>query len=168
MSSRQRQRLFDGYDTRQQSSSPYGRRENDSPYPSYPAPNSATPPVGAFYAYPSSNGSTGQFRTATPNAKGQLSDATLDALESNTEEQVSGLTSKVKALKDLTIAIGSEIRDSTNLANSMNDGFDSTSTRLKGTMNRMLRMAEKTGVGWKAWLGFFAAVILLFWYVWLS
>lgn len=28
-------------------------------------------------------------------------------------------------------------------------------------------MAQKTGVGWKVWLGFFAAVIFLFWYVWL-
>ena len=63
--------------------------------------------------------------------------------------------------------MGDEIRDSTNLANSMNDTFDSTAIRLKSTMNRMLRMAEKTGISWKVWLGFFAAVILLFWYVWL-
>lgn len=34
-------------------------------------------------------------------------------------------------------------------------------------MNRMLRMAERTGVGWKVWLGFFFAVFLLFFYVWL-
>jgi blocked-early-in-transport protein 1 len=34
-------------------------------------------------------------------------------------------------------------------------------------MNRMLRMAQKTGVGWKVWLIFFAFVIALFWYVWL-
>lgn len=49
----------------------------------------------------------------------------------------------------------------------MNDSFGSTQLRLKGTMNRMLRMAERTGVGWKVWLGFFAAVCLLFTYVWL-
>jgi len=78
---------------------------------------------------------------------------------------MAGLSGKVKRLKDLTMAIGDEIRDSTGLANSMNDTFDSTTVRLKGTMRRMLRMAEKTGVGWKVWLGFFAAVILLFWYV---
>jgi blocked-early-in-transport protein 1 len=34
-------------------------------------------------------------------------------------------------------------------------------------MRRMLRMAESTGVGWRVWLGFFAAVMLLFFYVWL-
>lgn len=49
----------------------------------------------------------------------------------------------------------------------MNDSFDSTRQRLRGTMKRMLRMAERTGVGWKVWLAFFAAIILLFWYVWL-
>jgi blocked-early-in-transport protein 1 len=32
-------------------------------------------------------------------------------------------------------------------------------------MNRMLRMAEKTGVGWKVWVGFFAFLVVLFWYV---
>lgn len=74
---------------------------------------------------------------------------------------------KVLRLKDLTMQIGDEIRDSTALAEKMNEGFEGTSRRLKGTMKRMLRMAEKTGIGWKVWLGFFAAVILLFWWVWL-
>jgi blocked-early-in-transport protein 1 len=67
----------------------------------------------------------------------------------------------------LTIAIGDEIRDSTTLAEKMNDQFESSRLKIKGTMNRMLRMAQKTGVGWKVWLGFFAVVGFLFWYVWL-
>ena len=67
----------------------------------------------------------------------------------------------------MTNLIGDEIRDSTKLADTMNDSFELSRTKLKGTMNRMLRMAEKTGVGWRVWLGFFAAVGLLFWYVWL-
>jgi len=67
----------------------------------------------------------------------------------------------------LTLAIGDEIRDSTNLANSMNDSFDSTSAVLKNTMNRMLIMAEKTGIGWRVWLLFFALVVFLFFYVWI-
>jgi blocked-early-in-transport protein 1 len=67
----------------------------------------------------------------------------------------------------LTIAIGDEIRDSTSLAEKMNDQFEGSRLKIKGTMNRMLRMAQKTGVGWKVWLGFFAAVGFLFWYVWL-
>jgi len=47
----------------------------------------------------------------------------------------------------------------------MNSTFENTQARLKGTMNRMLRMAEKTGVGWRIWLLFFVVVILLFMYV---
>jgi blocked-early-in-transport protein 1 len=66
----------------------------------------------------------------------------------------------------MTIAIGDEIRDSSALAEKMNDSFDGTRVRLRGTMNRMLVMAERTGVGWKVWLGFFAAVGFLFFYVW--
>jgi len=107
------------------------------------------------------------FRPATPNRKGQYSDAVLSELESQNDDQVEGMSAKVKMLKDITIAIGDEIRDSSKLADKMNDSFDNTRVRLKGTMNRMLRMAERTGVGWRVWLGFFAAVIFLFWYVWL-
>lgn len=65
------------------------------------------------------------------------------------------------------MSIGDEIRDSTALAEKMNDTFEGTRNRLRGTMNRMLRMAERTGVGWKVWLGFFVFVFLLFAYVWL-
>ena len=67
----------------------------------------------------------------------------------------------------MTIAIGDEIKSSSSLADTMNDGFDNTRVRLRGTMNRMLRMAEKTGVGWRVWVLFFAAVWLVFVYVWL-
>ena len=71
-------------------------------------------------------------------------------------------------LTQLTHLIGDEIRDSTTLAEKMNDQFENSRHKIKGTMNRMLRMAQKTGVGWKVWVGFFAAVILLFWWVWLG
>ncbi|MCJ1313230.1 protein transport protein bet1 [Agyrium rufum] len=114
-----------------------------------------------------SGGINGGFRAATPNSRGQYNDAVLDELESQNDQQVEGMSAKVRMLKDLTVKIGDEIRDSSKLADSMNDTFDSTRVRLKGTMNRMLRMAEKTGVGWRVWLMFFAAVIFVFWYVWL-
>lgn len=67
----------------------------------------------------------------------------------------------------MTVAIGDEIRESSALADKMNEGFDKTRLRLRGTWNRMLVMAERTGVGWKAWLAFFAAVIFIFIWVWL-
>jgi len=109
----------------------------------------------------------GGYRPATPNKRGQYSGAVLDELESQNDSQVEGIMGKVKVLKDMTIAIGDEIRDSSAIAEKMNDSFDQTRLRLRGTMNRMLLMAQRTGVGWKAWLGFFAAVCLIFTYVWL-
>ncbi|KAK1830771.1 hypothetical protein QBC39DRAFT_103338 [Podospora conica] len=119
---------------------------------------------GSGYGQPSSSAG---FRPATPNARGQYSDAVLNELESQNDAQVDGILGKVRILKDMTMAIGDEIRDSSALADKMNDGFDRTRLRLRGTMNRMLVMAERTGVGWKVWLGFFAAVVLVFMYVWL-
>ncbi|KAF2196831.1 hypothetical protein GQ43DRAFT_382390 [Delitschia confertaspora ATCC 74209] len=147
-------------------------------------PSSSTTPAFAAYPGNSSNGSIGGyggggyggpnggaaaagFRKASPNSRGQYSDAVLSELESQNDGEIGVLTGKVKMLKDITLAIGDEIRDSTALAEKMNDSFDSTRVRLRGTMNRMLRMAERTGVGWKVWLAFFAAVGVLFWYVWL-
>ncbi|KZZ91474.1 Target SNARE coiled-coil domain protein [Moelleriella libera RCEF 2490] len=109
----------------------------------------------------------GAYRSATPNRKGQYSDAVLNELESQNDAHVAGILGKVRVLKDMTVAIGDEIRESSALAEKMNDSFYSTRLRLRGTMNRMLLMAERTGVGWKVWLLFFAAVGLLFFYVWL-
>ncbi|CRK14574.1 hypothetical protein BN1708_011161 [Verticillium longisporum] len=153
-------------------------------------PPSAGPSGGYGYGYAGGNGNgatsspafgaPGGFRSATPNRKeapwanskltwqqrGQYSDAVLNELESQNDAQVEGILGKVKILKDMTHAIGDEIRDSSALAEKMNDTFDSTRLRIRGTMNRMLVMAQKTGVGWKVWLAFFAAVGFLFFYVW--
>ena len=67
----------------------------------------------------------------------------------------------------ITTAIGDEIRDTSNLTD-LNDTFDNTRVRIRGNMTRMLRMAERTGVGWRVWLVFLIAVFLIFAYVWLS
>ncbi|KAE8449180.1 hypothetical protein EG329_008347 [Mollisiaceae sp. DMI_Dod_QoI] len=143
--------------------------------------NSSSSPYSGGYGFPSSssaNGSAGGlgqdlgsgngmgYRPATPNSRGQYSDAVLNELESQNDGQVEGIMGKVRLLKDMTMAIGDEIRDSSAMAEKMNDSFDSTRVRLRGTMNRMLLMAERTGVGWKVWLAFFAAVGFLFFYVW--
>jgi len=156
-----RSALFEGYD-----SGGNGRGRVASTSPSQVS-------FGGGYGYNSAgNGSAhlgvenAGYRPATPNSKGQYSDATLNELESQNDGQVEGIMGKVKQLKDMTIAIGDEIRDSSALAEKMNESFDNTRVRLRGTMNRMLLMAERTGVSWKIWLAFFAAVGFLFFYVW--
>jgi blocked-early-in-transport protein 1 len=91
----------------------------------------------------------------------------MESLESQNDERVEGLRGKVKMLKDITLAINEEVRTSTSLMESMNDSFDATRRTLGRTMAGMLAMAKRTGVGWRAWVGFFAAVGLLFWWVWI-
>ncbi|KAK3056052.1 protein transport protein bet1 [Extremus antarcticus] len=154
-------------------SSPYAFNSQPNDSPSHLSPQ---PPGGAgFSAYPGSNSldaggrrsDDGGFRSATPDKKGRYADAVYNELESQNDEQVGMMTEKVKMLKNITIAIGDEIRDSTAFAEKMNDSFEGTRNRLRGTMNRMLRMAERTGVGWRIWLGFFALIFFLFVYVWL-
>jgi len=48
-------------------------------------------------------GGGGDYRSATPNSRGQYSSAVLDELESQNEEQVGVLTTKVKMLKDVCV-----------------------------------------------------------------
>ncbi|KAL7950983.1 hypothetical protein V8C42DRAFT_308141 [Trichoderma barbatum] len=159
--------LFAGYTGGDQS-----QRARPSPSPS---PNAGVGGGYGYSGYSPSNGSgygdagtpSHAYRTATPNKKGQYSDAVLNELESQNDEQVAGILGKVRVLKDMTAAIGDEIRESSALAEKMNDTFDSTRVRLRGTMNRMLIMAQRSGISWKWWLLFFFAVAALFIYVWL-
>ncbi|PQE24083.1 hypothetical protein CJF31_00011588 [Rutstroemia sp. NJR-2017a BVV2] len=130
-----------------------------------PARGYGYPGAGLGAEKPNAN-AYGGFRAATPNSRGQYSDAVLNELESQNDEQVEGIMGKVKQLKTMTIAIGDEIRESSALAEKMNDSFENTRVRIRGTMNRMLIMSQKTGVSWKVWLMFFAAVFGLFFWVW--
>ncbi|EWY80185.1 hypothetical protein IWW34DRAFT_799248 [Fusarium oxysporum f. sp. albedinis] len=158
-----RSALFEGYTGDAASRRPVSASPNRGyGYGGYGAPSPSPLGQGGFDA-----SRPGSFRSATPNKRGQYSDAVLNELESQNDAQVEGILGKVKVLKDMTVAIGDEIRESSALAEKMNDSFDSTRLRLRGTMNRMLVMAQRTGVGWKVWLIFFAAVMMLFIYVWL-
>ena len=50
-------------------------------------------------------GDRGGFRPATPNRKGQYSDAVLNELESQNDGQVEGILGKVRMLKDVRILL---------------------------------------------------------------
>lgn len=62
-----------------------------------------------FSAYPGANGDSGRgsgdggFRSATPNKKGQYSNAVLDELESQNDEQIGVMSGKVRMLKDVSL-----------------------------------------------------------------
>lgn len=122
--------------------------------------------AGASYGDENAASAGAGYRGRTPDKKGHYSDAVLSSLESQNDAEVEGITAKVKMLKDITMSIGDEIRDTTHMTE-LESSFENTRVRIRGNMNRMLRMAERTGVGWKVWLGFFFAVFLLFFYVWI-
>ncbi|KAI8943447.1 hypothetical protein NX059_001456 [Plenodomus lindquistii] len=73
----------------------------------YPGANGTASNSGGLYPGGSSYGGGRRsdegerFRSATPNSRGQYSSAVLDELESQNDEQVGVLTSKVKMLKDV-------------------------------------------------------------------
>ncbi|KAJ5169072.1 uncharacterized protein N7482_004666 [Penicillium canariense] len=96
----------------------------------------------------------------------KCTDRTQTRMNENKNKQNRSERQTLTPHSQMTIAIGDEIRDTTYL-NTLENSFESTRVRLQGNMKRMLRMAERTGVGWKVWLGFFAAVFFLFFYVWI-
>ena len=49
-----------------------------------------------------SDGSSGGYRSATPNTRGQYSDAVLSELESQNEDQLAGMMGRVRMLKDVS------------------------------------------------------------------
>ena len=74
---------------------------------------------GYGYGYPGSGGNgngnglglapqNGGYRSATPNRKGQYSDAVLNELESQNDQQIEGILGKVRILKDVRIDPGND------------------------------------------------------------
>jgi len=84
-----------------------------------------------------------------------------DDLEGQNDERLEGLTAKVKLLKDITIGIGKEVKDSTVQLSQMNDAFSETSGILSGTFRRMNNMAERQGC---RWLWYIVFLIIVFWF----
>jgi len=84
-----------------------------------------------------------------------------DDLEGQNDEAIEGLSAKVKMLKEITIGIGNEVRESTVQLSQMNDAFSETSGILAGTFRRMNNMAQRQGC---RWLWYIVFLILVFWF----
>jgi len=89
-----------------------------------------------------------------------------DDLEGQNDEALEGLSAKVKLLKDITIGIGNEVRESTVQLSQMNDAFAETSGILQGTFRRMNNMAERQGCRWLWYIVFLVVVFWFFIIVW--
>ncbi|KAH7883882.1 hypothetical protein F5I97DRAFT_1831484 [Phlebopus sp. FC_14] len=89
-----------------------------------------------------------------------------DDLEGQNDEQLEGLSAKVKLLKDITVGIGKEVRESTVQLSQMNDAFTETSGILAGTFRRMNNMAVRHGCQWLWYIIFLMLVFWVFIVVW--
>jgi len=89
-----------------------------------------------------------------------------DDLEGQNDEALDGLSAKVKLLKDITIGIGNEVKESTKQLSRMNDSFAETSGILGGTFRRLNNMAERQGCRWLWYIVFLTIVFWFFIVVW--
>ncbi|KAH9982223.1 hypothetical protein BGW80DRAFT_1161823, partial [Lactifluus volemus] len=123
-------------------------------------PYAPTPPhSGRSSPYPGYNNNNNNNNTsdsaAFPGAR------FVDDLEGQNDDAVQGLSAKVKILKEITIGIGNEVRESTIQLGQMNDAFAETSGILAGTFRRMNTMAERQGC---RWLWYIIFLIFVFWF----
>ncbi|KAI0047987.1 hypothetical protein FA95DRAFT_1595416 [Auriscalpium vulgare] len=89
-----------------------------------------------------------------------------DDLEGQNDEALEGLSSKVRMLKDLSVGIGNEVRESAIQLTQMNDAFAETSGILGGTFRRMNNMAARQGCRWLWYIVFLFVVFWFFLVVW--
>lgn len=70
---------------------------------------------------------------------------TQEMLQTENDRQEELLSSKVKALKSLTIDIGTEVREQTKMMKDMDDDFDKSGNLLHATMNRLKAITRMGG-----------------------
>lgn len=100
-----------------------------------------------------------------PDMAFQYNDAMNDHMEAQNDNYVEAISSKISVLKDLTLNIGKESKATNGLLDSLGEQFGNTRSRVKGTMTRMIKTADESGVGWRQWLLFILFVIACFWLV---
>ncbi|KAF8591981.1 hypothetical protein K439DRAFT_1325607, partial [Ramaria rubella] len=82
-------------------------------------------------------------------------------LESQNDEQIEGLRAKVQMLKNVTIGISQEVKESTVQLSQMNDAFAETGGILSGTFRRMNNMAARQGC---RFLWYIVFLVIVFWF----
>lgn len=85
-------------------------------------------------------------------------------IEGENEQMENALSGKVKALKSLSIDIGTEIRTSNKLLEQMDLEFEGSTGLLQKTMNRLKGITK--GGHWKLWLYLFFFALFVFGVCW--
>jgi len=121
--------------------------------------NHSTPSSGRSSPFGGSHALNGSSYSL--NQQPQFGARYVDDLEGQNDEMLEGLSAKVKLLKDISIGIGNEVRDSAIQLSQMNDAFAETGGILSGTFRRMNNMAARQGC---RWLWYFVFLIIVFWF----
>lgn len=120
---------------------------SSSPYDSSPYASSSSQPynpsdyIGAPKKEPS-NASDSIFGRAASNYSATR---TAEDLEEQNDSRLDGLTARVSMLKEITLNIGTEVREGTKELGTLGEAFESTSAFLGGTFKRMNKMAKRQG-----------------------
>lgn len=93
--------------------------------------------------------------------------AAMAQLEEQGDDTMNEMKYKLGALKDLSLAMGEEINKSKQTLVEFGEDMGISSEKIKRNMNRMRMFVEKSGVGWKVWLGFTVVILWIFFWVWL-
>ncbi|SPO24807.1 related to BET1 - Type II membrane protein required for vesicular transport between ER and Golgi [Ustilago trichophora] len=133
------------------SSSPY----DSNPYPSTSNGSSSTPYQSSDFIGapkkepPTSNNSSSSYGDGIFGRAASAYSATRTAedLEEQNDQRLEGLTARVSMLKEITLNIGTEVRESTKDLGVLGEAFENTSAFLGGTFKRMNKMAKRQG-GW--------------------
>lgn len=104
-------------------------------------------------------------RSRYPESPFQYGDAANDHAEAQNDQLVEAISSKISVLKDLSLNIGKEASNTNGVLSTLGEQFDSARTSVKGTVKRLVKTADESGVGWRQWLLFAGFVVFCFWVV---
>ncbi|KAF9785976.1 hypothetical protein BJ322DRAFT_1099735 [Thelephora terrestris] len=113
--------------------------------------------LGETYSTPPASGRSTPFRDDSAPRGHRFA----DDLEGQNDERLEGLTAKVKLLKDISIGIGNEVKNSVPDLNTLADTFAESSGILNGTFRRMNNMSQRQGC---RWLWYMVFLIVVFWF----
>ncbi|WFD46724.1 protein transport protein bet1 [Malassezia furfur] len=87
-------------------------------------------------------------------------------LEEQNDTRLNALSERIKMLKDISMGIGNEVRESTSEMNSLNDVFSNASALLGSTFSRMNAMARRQKGWFCNMMLFILLVIWIFVFLW--
>ncbi|KAF9937584.1 hypothetical protein BGZ67_001095 [Mortierella alpina] len=102
---------------------------------------------------------------STPHDPSRMTDRDLLSLESQNDEELSGLHSKVAMLKKITMDIGHEVRESTVFLGDLDQDFGRTGGLLNTTYTKLKVMASTQNGRYMCYMVSFCVFVFIFAYI---